>query len=285
MKKTKLITCVGIGVLFAFVMKNVNAMMIETDQTKYYSESAITPKNDLLGNVSLLAEENIERHFSDGSSTNSRAINSKTKTSEVNERLYKFSGVVGAMVEDLDNDFHAFDAGSSISLESSLTFTDEITYSEQISSACSVTFGREIGFEVGYGVASAETSTSFSVSAELSASFSTSTTYSCSATESRTKTYAVAEKGLYRLQKRALFNVYIYQQYTTVYDVTYFKNVPSSKFAYYTVDKTSYILEYIPGSEVEGLFKYSLSDDYGYVIDQEYANSFYNSNVDIYNLD
>lgn len=44
MKKTKLITCVGIGVLFAFVMKNANAMMIETDQTKYYSESAITPK-------------------------------------------------------------------------------------------------------------------------------------------------------------------------------------------------------------------------------------------------
>lgn len=285
MKKIKLITCVGIGVLFAFVMKNANAMMIETDQTKYYNKSAIIPKNEILGSISKTLEKTIVTHYSDGSSTYSIRPNNKVISCEFNERIFKFSGVVGAMVEDLDNDFHAFDAGSSISLESSQTFTDEITYSEQISSACSVTFGREIGFEVGYGVASAETSTSFSVSAELSASVSTSTTYSCSATESRTKTYAVAEKGLYRLQKRALFNVYIYQQYTTVYDVTYFKNVPSSKFAYYTVDKTSYILEYIPGSEVEGLFKYSLSDDYGYVIDQEYANSFYNSNVDIYNLD
>lgn len=206
-----------------------------------------------------------------------------------NERLYKFTGVVGAMVEDLDDGWHAFDAGGSISLESSQTFTDEITYSEQISLAYSVTFGREIGFEVGYGVASAETSTSFSVSTELAKSFSTSTTYSCSATESRTKTYAVAEKGLYRLQKRALFNVYIYQQYTTVYDVTFERNgnynIAKSTFGYYTIDKTSYILEYIPGSEVEGLFKYSLSEDYKYVVDQEYANSFYNSNVDIYNLD
>ena len=138
-------------------------------------------------------------------------------------------------------------------------------------------------------MASAETSTSFSVSTELATSFSTSTTYSCSSTKSRTKTYAVAEKGLYRFQKRALFNVYIYQQYTTVYDVTFKRNgnynIAKSTVGYYTIDKTSYILEYIPGSEVEGLFKYSLSEDYKYVVDQEYANSFYNSNVDIYNLD
>ena len=127
MKKAKLITCVGIGVLFAFVMKNANAMMIETDQTKYYSESAITPKNNNLGNAQLLGDYCIESQYLTYTWDISKEIKRDELVLSNNERLYKFTGVVGAMVEDLDDGWHAFDAGGSISLESSQTFTNEIT--------------------------------------------------------------------------------------------------------------------------------------------------------------
>lgn len=260
------------------------AFCIDVDDssiTKYYSLNSIpTPSDENLG----------EGVFIDAGETNyknasNQDINGKNVYSSYSiNRLYKYPNVACSIIEDLDSTFHDMNPGSSISISYSTTASEEVTYSTQVSNILEANFGAPIKISTGIGILSEEKSVDLNTTFGFTKTDGISNTYTKSSSIGITSTYSVNEKGLYRLTRRGLFDVYIIQKLTQVNDITYYTNngirYASSKLSYYTIDSYSYVLSYVNNSMYEGLTKYIKNDDNLFSVDQDYVQTLFpSSNV------
>lgn len=245
MKVRKFVYCGAMVTCSLLVGKSIFAFSIETDEKKYYKVEV--PRVGALGNVSLEYQKEYSWH-----KISTPDINGKTVYSSVEKAyLYKCEKKASALLEDLDYSFHTFNAGSSMSL----TYQDSKVYGS--------TYSTQVG---------------------LSNSITKSYEYSKTSGTAITANYVVNDSGIYRLGRRAIFDVYILQKIVDVYDITYsYKGktrYANSTFNYCTID-TSYILNYVSGSIYEGLFKYN-SENGKYILDQNYANQYFPNDSVVY---
>lgn len=252
---------------------------IDTDQTKYYSIPA--PTNSDLGNCSLITSSSINY-----TKANKKTITGKdVYSSSLQYKLYKFSKVASAATDALYPTYLDLDANSSVKLSYSNTKTKATTYSEQVSIIATESLSSKVGISVGYGAVKEEASVTATDSLSESYTSSINSSYTYSEVEGIDINFNITESGTYRLEKRALFDVYILQTIVGVYDVTYSKNklYASSTFLYYTIN-SSYILSYRSGSDAIGLYKYNVNSNNVYTVDIDYMTKFY-KNSDITFLD
>lgn len=278
MKVRKFVYCGAMVTCSLLVGKSIFAFSIETDEKKYYKVEV--PRVGALGNVSLEYQKEYSWH-----KISTPDINGKTVYSSIEKAyLYKCEKKASALLEDLDYSFHTFNAGSSMSLTYQDSKVYGSTYSTQVEQTISKSTGKTIGISVGYGPVKAEGSTTSLNQVGLSNSITKSYEYSKTSGTAITANYVVNDSGIYRLGRRAIFDVYILQKIVDVYDITYLykgkTRYANSTFNYCTID-TSYILNYVSGSIYEGLFKYN-SENGKYILDQNYANQYFPNDSVVY---
>lgn len=267
------------------LFNNVNPIFnIETDDsvvTKYYNINSIpTPQDSKLGIGELVEEQ--ESNLRNAGKKDSSG-NDIYYSYNVN-RLFKYPNVACSIIEDLDSEFHDMNPGSSVSISYTTTTSEEITYNKQISEILENTFGVSVSISTGIGILKSEGSTNLGLTYGFSETKGISNTYSKSQSTSLTYTYSVDSKGLYRLTRRGLFDVYVIQKLVGINDVSYYSKdnilYASSKFKYYTLSSYSYVLSYVNNSMYEGLTKYIENGDSTYSVDQDYVLSLFpSSNV------
>ncbi len=243
-----------------------NIYYIDTEVTKY--NSIVTPIDSNLGSGIYKCET--QKEYSPKDSSNPSSFTQKI--------LYKYPKTISAPKE-VYGTYIAADSGSSYTLSYSQTKSDTKTYSVQVSNSVSTSLNSSVKLETGIGVAKAEASASKSLGFETSITGTIEDSYNVTESYSETINSTVNESGLYRLETRSLFDVYIVEYVTGVYDIKRVGNkyVYTDKIAYYTIE-TSYILSYIEGSDCFGLFEYYKNDDTGkYQLDQDYAKKIYGS--------
>lgn len=196
--------------------------------------------------------------------------------------LYKYSNTASIVVKDLDTEFHTLTKGSSITTTESVTVSEAKSYTEHVSISLTKTFGKtlNVGANAGFCKIDAEVSSSTSIGTEFSVEVSN--TYSESATSGVSVTYVANEDGLYRLERRALFDVYVIEDMIVYYDITYQKNVATAKPIRYELNDSYCVLSYVENSLYEGIFKYDCIDNRYYNLDQSYANKFFPKSTLVY---
>lgn len=239
------------------------------------------PYDSRLGNCKKVKEKIIEQdsHKINGAYDANR---SSVYSSARFRNLYKYSNTASIVVKDLDTEFHALTKGSSITINESYTVSSSNSYTEQVSTTLTKAFGKSlnVGANVGYCKIEAEVSSSTSVSAEFG--YQISETYSESATNGLSITYVADEYGLYRLERRALFDIYVIEDMMVYYDITYKNNVASAKPIRYELNNSYCVLSYVDNSLYEGVFKYNFINNSYYNLDQSYANKFFPQSTLVY---
>ena len=196
-----------IGTLMATTSSNiVPAISIMPDHDDGNVATEPIPYDSRLGNCKKVKEKIIEQdsHKINGAYDANR---SSVYSSARFRNLYKYSNTASIVVKDLDTEFHALTKDSSITINESYTVSSSNSYTEQVSTTLTKTFGKSlnVGANVGYCKIEAEVSSSTPVSAEFG--YQISETYSKSATNGLSITYVADEYGLYRLERRALFDI------------------------------------------------------------------------------
>ncbi len=244
--------------------QNINVVnYIDTDKVKY--QEILIPTDSRLGTGAKVGESKREEY------------RIQNVLSSYNQKiLYKYPKTISAPVEVLDSEYTHFTEGSSLTLSYSTTKGITSTYSTQVSDSVTNSLSCEIKLESGIGVLKEENSLSSSMSINLTKTETIEDSYSSSETKEKTMSFYIDEDGTYRLERRAMFNVYIVEYVTAVYDVKKIgNNTYTSTFKYYTID-TTYILSYISGTKSIGLFKYNSSSDTGkFELDTTYAKKFF----------
>lgn len=255
----------GLIVSGELIIQNIN--YIDTDLPKY--SSIVAPTDSSLGTGSKLGVTQIIKNPS-GSS----------KPSSYTQRiLYKYPKAISAPIDVYGDYYLGFDAGSSVQLSYSQSKGNSQTYSLQVSTSVSKSLQSDVKLGTGIGVVKAEASASSSLGFTTSITGTIEDSYSYTESFGETITYYINETGTYRLETRGLFEVYIVEYITGVYDVKKVGNkyVPTSTKAYYTIE-TSYILSYIEGTKLFGLFKYNEINGTGkFELDKSFARRIYGS--------
>lgn len=245
------------------------ALYIDTEETKY-SEIA-TPVDPNLGTSTLVSKSDI---------TYETVGNNKNVYSSHTQRiLYKYPKAVSAPIVAY-NSYMQLTQGSTVSLSYETSYSEEKTYSEQVTDTINGSLSASVKLESGIGVFKEEKSLAATLGYEHIETESITDTYSSTVTKGMNINFYIDESGLYRLEERGMFNVYIVEYVRAFYDVKYLKGKPiSSSIVYYTLE-TTYILSYINSSSSIGLFKYNWNDTNSiYELDQNYARKFLSSNT------
>ena len=239
------------------------------------------PYDSRLGNCSKRAEKLIEEdsHKINGAyDANKKPVYSSARF----RNLYKYSNMASIVVKDLDTEFHTLTKGSSITTTESVTVSESKSYTQQVSLTLTKTFGKtlNVGANLGFCKIDAGGSSSTSIGTEFG--FQVSETYSESATSGVSVTYVANEDGLYRLERRALFDVYVIEDMIVYYDITYQKNVATTKPIRHELNNSYCVLSYVENSLYEGIFKYDCIKNRYYNLDQSYANKFFPKSTLVY---
>ncbi len=245
------------------------ALYMDTTETKY--SQILTPVDPNLGTGTLVSKSNI---------TYETVGNTKNVYSSHSQRiLYKYPKAVSAPIVAY-NSYMQLTQGSTVSLSYETSYSEEKTYSEQVTDTINGSLSASVKLESGIGVFKEENSLTATLGYEHLETESITDTYSSTVTKGMNINFYIDESGLFRLEERGMFNVYIVEYITAVYDVKYLKGKPiSSSIVYYTLE-TTYILSYINSSSSIGLFKYNWSDSNSvYELDQNYARKFLGSNT------
>ena len=233
---------------------------IDTDEPKYYSVS--TPVDVNLGVGVLQGKTQITKQL----------LKNNIYSSYSQKILYKYPNAISAPIEIYDDCYLNLNKGSFESFTYSCNEEKSTTYSTEIRLSVTKKLGAEVKIGTGFGTTKAEASMSKELGFEAGITKNISKTYTSSITKEKTINFAITEDGNYRLEKRGMFEVYIVEYITGVYDI------PTTKIAYYTID-TTYILSYIEGSDSIGLFKYNSLGSGRYELDYNYAHKYFNEGI------
>lgn len=271
-----------IGTLMAAISSNIDpaiSIMPDPDDSNVATEPI--PYDSRLGNCKKVKENLIK---SDSYKINGAYdVNRNPVYSSARFRsLYKYSKTVSIVLKDLDESFHALTKGSSITMTESYTVSNSKSYTEQVSITMTNTFGKSlnVGANAGFCKIDAEVSSSTSITSEYGVQISN--TYSESVSSGLSITYVADENGLYRLERRALFDIYVIEDMMVYYDITYQNSIASAKPIRYELNNSYCILSYVDNSLYEGVFKYNFTNDSCYNLDQSYANKFFPQSTLIY---
>lgn len=245
------------------------AIYMDTTETKY--TKIPVPVDSNLGTGTPISQSPIKYEYVD---------NLKKVCSSHSQRLlYKYPKAVSAPIEAY-NDYIRLAKGSSVTLSYETSKSEGVTYTKQVTDTINGLLSASIKIESGIGVFKEENSVTSTLGFETSKTEAISENYSSTQSTGMSVNFYIDEDGLYRLEKRGMFNVYIVEYITAVYDVKYSKGKPvSSSIIYYTA-QTKYILSYINSSSSIGLLKYNWNDNNNvYELDQDYARKFLGSNT------
>lgn len=197
-------------------------------------------------------------------------LSEKKLSSEHYVRLFKFSKQANVCI-NCDEYFDYFNAGSTKTLSIANSYTKGTEFSYMITNAQEIKYGYELSENFGVGSTKVEYkgyashSNTFTETKEATIK----SEYTISSTTSNE--YSIPWTGFYRLETRALFDVYIIQEYSLTYDVTYStyeeKYVESPLL--YSSNSLEMILDY-KGCNSTGVYKYIYSDSLRrYTIDRD----------------
>ncbi len=271
-----------IGTLMATISSNivpVISIMPDPDDGNVSTEPI--PYDSRLGNCKKVKENFIEQdsHKINGAfDTNRNPVYSSARF----RNLYKYSKTASIVLKDLDTSFHALTKGSSITMSESYTVSHSKSYTEQVSTTLTKTFGKTLNIGANTGFCKIDVGATSSTSISTEFSLQISDTYSESATSGVSVTYVANEDGLYRLERRALFDVYVIEDMMVYYDITYQNNVASAKPIRYELNNSYCVLSYVDNSLYEGVFKYNFINNSYYNLDQSYANKFFPQSTLVY---
>lgn len=247
---------------------NINEInYIDTDLPKY--SSVVTPNDSNLGTGKYKTETRKLYSY----------VGSKP-SSYTQKILYKYPKSISAPIE-VYGTYMSMNSGSSYQLSYSNTKSNTQTYSLQVSSSISESLQSSVKIESGIGVVKAEGSATKTLGFETTITNSIEDSYTSTINYGETINFMINETGTYRLETRGMFDVYIVEYITCVYDVKRVGNkyVYTDTVAYYTIE-TSYILSYIEGTKSIGLFKYNYSDKTNkYELDIINARKLFGSNT------
>ncbi len=231
------------------------------------------PSDDKLGNAAIESEKE------KGIAKVGKDLNGEDVYSLSNYYvLYKYPKIASCIVEDLDSCYHSLNAGSDVSLTYSISSTTEVSFGTQISNSISKIDTETFSINVGYGYGELKDDISEATEYTSSIGLNLSCTYSTSITQTISVNYHVNEDGTYRLTKRGLFDVYVYQHLKAIYNVN--KAVSGGKIytkrslAYYTLEKTNILFSLKDNSISDGLYKYYLDSSEKHKIDESYASKY-----------
>ena len=240
---------------------------IDTDVTKY--NSVVVPIDEKLGSGNKI-EENTKKYNNIGTSKPS------FYTQQI---LYKYPNTISAPIEVYGDKYLSLNSESSVQLSYSQTKSLSQTYSLQVAASVSETLQGSVKIQTGLGSVKAEASATRSIGFTGSIANTITDNYTSTASYGESINFMINESGTYRLETRAMFNVYIVEYVTGVYDVKRVGNkyVYTDTIFYYTIE-TSYILSYIKGTDSLGLFKYNWNSTTNkYDLDQDYARELFGS--------
>ncbi len=201
--------------------------------------------------------------------------------------LYKYPVFANIVIDVFDEKFQYLNAGSSVSYGWTASKGVTSTYNHQVTLSLSETTGDGLSISGGFSECKAEYNEQDLMEVGFCISSGYSYTYSSEVSSSYTVNYQVNEDGTYRLTKRGLFEVYVLQHYTTIYDIKYAYN-NGKKYAYknvsyYTDASASYILVCKQDTIGTGLFKYNCING-KYSLDEDYAKKYF-TDTDVVFLD
>ncbi len=204
---------------------------------------------------------------------------SKVRSSYTQTLLYKYPKTISAPIEAY-GEYMSMTGGSSVLLSFETTISKTKSYSKQVSDTMKGSLGATIKLESGIGILKEETSLTSTLEFGETLTDSISDAYSNSVSKKMEMTFNIDETGTYHLQRRGMFEVYIVEYITAVYDVKSVNGkLYSGDIAYYTAE-TKYVLSYINSSSTIGLYKYNWNDiNHNYELDKDYARKFLNSNT------
>lgn len=273
------ILCLSVFSLFNF--NSISPIFnIEGDGSDSFNKlkSIAVPTDSKLGTATLITKK--EKGI--GSYISTLDINGKKVYSTTDcYAFYKYSVTANAIIDVIDSEFQYLNVGSSVSFGYTVSKGETRTYSFQVSTSTSTTTGGSI--TIGGGVESCKIEGNVQKLEETGISLTEgySYTYSNETTKSYTVNYQVNEDGTYRLTKRGLFDVYVLQHFTTIYNVKYACNngvkYAYTTVSYYTFNESTYILACKEDSIGTGLFKYNCVNN-KYSLDQDYAMKYFPNN-------
>lgn len=240
---------------------------IDADVTRY--NSVVAPIDEKLGNGNKI-EETGKKYNSIGTSKPS------FYTQQI---LYKYPNTISAPLDVYGDKYLSLNSGSSVQLSYSQTKSVSQTYSLQVSTSISETLQGSVKIQTGLGSVKAEASASRSIGFTGSIANTITDNYTSTFSYGESINFVIDKTGTYRLETRAMFDVYIVEYVTGVYDVKRVGNkyVYTDTIAYYTIE-TSYILSYIKGTDSLGLFKYNWNSTTNkYDLDQDYGRELFGS--------
>ncbi len=238
---------------------------IDADVTKY--NSVEIPIDDKLGS-GIKIEETKKQYNSIGTSKPS------TYTQQI---LYRYPNTISAPIEIYGDKYLSLNSKSSVQLSYSQTKSVSQTYSLQVATSVSESLQGSVKIQTGLGSVKAEASATRSIGFTGSIANTITDNYTSTVSHGESINFAINKAGTYRLETRAMFNVYIVEYVTGVYDLKRVGNkyVYTDTIAYYTIE-TSYILSYIKGTDSLGLFKYNWNSTTNkYDLDQDYARELF----------
>ena len=194
------------GLIVANESNIMETNYIDTDVAKY--NSVVVPIDEKLGNGNKMEET--EKQYN--------SIGTSKPSSYTHQILYKYPNTISAPIEVYGDKYLSLYSKSSVQLSYSQTKSVSQTYSLQVATSVSETLEGSVKIETGLGSVKAEASATRSIGFTGSIANSITDNYTSTASYGESINFMINETGTYRLETRAMFNVYIVEYVTGVYE-------------------------------------------------------------------
>lgn len=194
------------GLIVANESNIMETNYIDTDVAKY--NSVVVPIDEKLGNGNKMEET--EKQYN--------SIGTSKPSSYTHQILYKYPNTISAPIEVYGDKYLSLYSKSSVQLSYSQTKSVFQTYSLQVATSVSESLEGSVKIETGLGSVKAEASATRSIGFTGSIANSITDNYTSTASYGESINFMINETGTYRLETRAMFNVYIVEYVTGVYE-------------------------------------------------------------------